>query len=177
MLRLVSTVIDLPVISQRDRQGLGRLAEPAFDTTTGKLVAYRASNGSFLSTTEVLAYVDDALIVQDDSALQPEEDLVRLVRLGQRRSPLLGLRAVSESQRKLGKVTDVLIETDSHLITRVHIKPGGLRGLAASELIVPRERIARMDSQQVVVRYDNGVHAASAAVRPGRRPGGEPEVI
>lgn len=162
MLRLVSTIIDLPVISQRDSQALGRIAEPSFDTSTGKLVAYRTSDGSYISSMEVLAYVDDAVIVQDDSVLQPEQELVRLVQLGDKRSPLLGLKAVNESGKRVGTVADVLLETETQAVARLHIRPGGLRGLTGSELVIPRERVVRMNSRQVTVRYDDGARAASA---------------
>lgn len=163
MLRLLSTIIGLPVISQRDSRALGVVKEPAADAAKGKIVAYELSRRpSYLSTTDILAYLDDGIVVQDDEVLQEEDDLIRLKQLGNDRTPLFGLKAVSDTGKKLGRISDVLIDTEAHLTTRLHIKPGGLRGLAAAELIIPRERVIKMTAQEVIVRYDSGARSASA---------------
>ena len=163
MLRLLSTIIGLTVISQRESQALGVIEEPAADATKGVIVAYRTSgHPNYLSTIDILAYLDEGIVVQDDSILQDEDDLVRLKRLGDNRTTILNLKVVSETGKRMGRVSDVLIDTTTHHVTRLHIKPGGLRRFTGTELIIPRERVIKMTAQEVIVRYDNGTRPAGA---------------
>ncbi len=154
MLKLLSTVVGRPVLSQRDGGRLADVAAVVGDTDTAKVVAYRAGDG-LVSTADVMAYLDEGLVVADGDAIQPEDELVRVARLGDRRTGFVGLKAVTEQGRRLGTVDDVLIETEGHFVARLHIRPPFPFRLFAGERIVPRERIVRMDARRVVVRYDD----------------------
>lgn len=155
MLTLLSTIIGHPVISHRDGQRLTTVTGVVGDSATAKVVAYTvASEPGLLSTTDVLAYLDEGLVVQDAETLQPEDELVRVKRLGDTRTKFLGLKVFTEQGKRLGTVDDVLIETDGHFLTRLHVRPAFPARLFAGERIIPRERVIKMSSREVVVRYD-----------------------
>lgn len=155
MLKLLSTIIGRPVISQRDGRRVTTVVEAVGDSATAKVVAYKIGAGpSLLSTTDVLAYLDDGLVVSDADALQPESELVRVKQLGDTRTKFLGSKVVTEQGKRLGTVNDILIETDGHFLIRLHVRPSWPARLFANERIVSRERIVRLSAREVVVRYD-----------------------
>lgn len=155
MLKLLSTVIGRPVISHRDGRRVTNVAGVVGDSTTAKVVAYRVSNGpGLVSTTDILAYLDEGLVVADGDAIQPEDELIRVKRLADKRTGFLGLKVFTEQGKRLGVVDDVLIETDGHFLVRLHVRPSFPARLFARERIIPRERVIRMNHREVVVRYD-----------------------
>jgi sporulation protein YlmC with PRC-barrel domain len=155
MLKLLSTIIGQPVISQRDGIKLTTVTGVVGDASSGKIVAYRvASTPGFIVTTDILAYLDEGLVISDADSMQPEDELIRIKRLGDSRTAFLGTKVVTEQGKRLGTVNDILIETEGGFMTRLHVRPGFPNRLFSSERIIPRERVIKMDSCQAVVRYD-----------------------
>lgn len=163
MLRLLSTIIGHPVISQHEGAPVAVITEAIGDPATAKVIAYRVNTApGFLATSDVLAYLDEAVAIRDREAIQAEDDLVRVKRLGDKRTRLLGLKAVTEQRKRLGTVTDALIETDGHFLIRLHIRPRFPFSLFGSERIIPRERVIRINSREVIVRYDGEARPVGA---------------
>jgi sporulation protein YlmC with PRC-barrel domain len=165
MLRLLSTILDHRVIAQREARPIGKIKEIVFDPAKGKLVAYRLdTKPEYLSTVDVLGYLDDALVVPDQHVLQAEDDLVRVKQLAGNRTGLIGLKVISDKGKRLGSVGDAEIDTDGHFLAKIHVRPGWWQRLFTHALIIPREQIVKLTPDRVVVRYD--VRARSAGVEP-----------
>ncbi len=163
MLKLLSTIVGQPVVSQRDAAPIGAVREAIADPASAKVIAYRVSLApGFLATADVLAYLDAGLMIPDAEAIQAEDDLVRVKRLGDERTKLLGLNVVTEQGQRLGTVADALIETEGHFLVRLHVRPGFPGRLFTGERIIPRERVVRMTAREVIVRYDGKARPVGA---------------
>lgn len=163
MLRLLSTIISRPVIAQREGAAVAAVTEAVCDPAKAKVIAYRVDTApGFVATSDILTYLDDGLTVSDRDAIQAEDDLIRVKRLGEQRTAVLGLKVVTEQRKRLGTVSDALIETDGHFLSRLHVRPRFPSSLFGSERIIPRERVVRMDSREVVVRYDGEARPVGA---------------
>lgn len=163
MLRLLTTIIGLPVVSQRQGAPVAAIRATVCDPAAGKVIAYRVDTApGFLATADILTYLDEGLVVTDREVIQSEDDLVRVKRLGADRTALIGLKAVDEHGRRVGTVSDVLLETEGHFVTKLHIRPGLFKRLFVSERIIPRERVIKMTAREVTVRYDNEARPVGA---------------
>ena len=165
MLRLVSSVLGLPVMLHHTAQKIGDVGTFVVDPAKGKIEAYEMQGRRkqrYLSTVDVLDYYDDAITARDADALQEATDLVRLTGLLEERTDLLGLRVVSQRGRRLGKVKDALFDTQTHFIAKLYVKPGLTSRLLTSELVIAREQIVAVTPKQVTVRYDEKAAAPGA---------------
>lgn len=157
MLKLLTSIAGLPVVAQREGQTIGHLAEAVFAPDKGVIIAYRVkgtSKQSYLSTVDILAYLDEAIVVADAEVLASDDDLVQVKRLGADKIKLLGLRVETDQSKRLGRVTDCLLETSSHLLAKVYIGRPFWQRPFSSDLIIPREQIVHITPRLMVVRYD-----------------------
>lgn len=154
MLKLLSTIVNHPLLSHRDGRSLTTLTSAVGDSANAKVVAYRVGGDQLVSTADILAYLDEGVVVNDADAVQPAKELVRVMRLGDQRTNFIGLKVFTEQGKRIGTVTDVLIETNGHFVARLHVRPPFPARLFAGDRIIPRERIIRMNAREAVVRYD-----------------------
>lgn len=158
MLKFVSQIVGLPVVPQDLPEPAGTIARPVVDPATGKVGAYELRSRQsrrFVSVIDIISYFEDGVVIRDNDAIQQPDDLVRLKPLLSEPFTPSGVRVVTESGRRLGKVADYSIDTGSHLIAKLHIRPPFW--IWREELIIPREHVTKMSRREIVVRYDGTV--------------------
>ena len=157
MLKLLSTLKGQPVIAQQLGQPIGTIGDWVFNPEKGKVEAYELAGGKdkrFISPVDILSYLDDGLVVSGSDVLQGSDDLIRAKKLIDEPCRLIGLRVVSERKKRLGTVSDALIETAGLFIAKVYVKPPLLTRLFEEALIIPREQVVSITNREVTVRQD-----------------------
>lgn len=162
MLRLLSDILNQPIVAQ-NYGPIGSVTEAVIDKDTGKVAAYRLKSGKkFLSTVDVMEYLDEGILVASTDAVQSLDDLVRVQKILRQGVHIIGLKVATEQRRRLGTVADCAVDTIGHYLAKLHVRPVWWERLLASERIIAREDIVRITSKQVVVRYDVKAKPAGA---------------
>ena len=143
-----TALLGLPVISASSAR-LGTVDRCLFDPKGIKLAALQVPRGigrkvSSLDFRDVLPLTRRSLIVDSDEALKSNLD--GLDELHHRAGPVLGTVAKTESGRRLGRVGDVLIESETGGIVRFYLRN------FLPERIIPRQYLVSINPKAIIFK-------------------------
>ncbi len=91
-----------------------------------------------ISLNQESVVIDSPTVIQKD--LKPLDEIVK------KNGPVVGLGAVTESGKKLGKVFDLLLDADTGFIVRLYVRA------LLNERIIPRQFVVSITPEQVVFK-------------------------
>jgi sporulation protein YlmC with PRC-barrel domain len=160
-MRLASELINKPVITVKEGQEIGKVQDFYLDQRLTQLVAIYLDSGGFLSSEEnVISWSDvvtvgqDAILVKDAAGVTDvagAEGIITYIR----RAEIGGRQITTPGGTKIGRVGDVVLDDDAHIIglSLTNIQVSG--PIAASKAI---NRTAIVD-----FGHENGVMTADLA--------------
>jgi len=156
MLILSQDYYNKPVLSLRTGGEVGTALTPLINPNTLKIEGWYATSRRekedfILPMSEVRDVINKGLVVDDQSALTPVEDMVRLKDIVDLRFDIVDKSVVTENGKKLGKVADYAVDNQSHYIKKLYVNPSLLRGLASGQLLIDRSSIVEITSRKIVV--------------------------
>lgn len=147
-----------PVMSLQTGGELGTVTEPIIDPRDLRIVAFYvvgpllADSLSVLHTEDIREYGSLGMIVNDsDDIMAVSDELVRLKQIIDYKFSLIGMRVVDTQRKKLGKVSDYVVDSTSFLITKFSVKAPLLGGVGRSDLLIGREQIREINNDEIVV--------------------------
>lgn len=158
MLVLNKSITDIPVMSLQSGGTLGTAMQPIIDPRKLQIIAYyvagpRISETSVLHTSDIREYGSLGFIVDDaDSIMSLDDDLVRLNEVINFRFSLIGKAVVNEDKKKLGKVLEYTVESDSFMIQKIHVSQSVLKNISSSSLLIHRSQIIEITDHQIIVK-------------------------
>lgn len=158
MLILNDRLLSMPIMSIQTGGRLGHIDSAIIDPRQLRIVAFYCegpgvdSTPAVLHTSDVREVADIGLIVNSTDDIMPPEGLVRLKEVLDFKFELVGKLVVEDGGHKVGKVASYSVEAESFYIIKLHIRPGILRALQTSEIIVDRTQIVEITSKHIVVR-------------------------
>ena len=158
MLIFGSRLLNAPVMSLQTGGRLAAVVRPIIDPGTLRVVAYEvdgellSEKPSFLRTADIREYGRLGMIVNGNDDLVGLDDVIEINKLYGLNFSLVGLQVIDENGRKLGKVTDFTLETDSFFIQQLSVRRGLLKGITDTGLLVNRTQIVEINDTSVVVR-------------------------
>jgi uncharacterized protein YrrD len=150
-----SDLIHLPVTSEGSGDTLGTVTDLVADATQHRLLAFVVRTGRWFGQTKLLSLVDcrsltpAGVSVQSTSALVARAELVRISELTPSQTRVIGRAVVTTARRRIGSVTDFVIEPETAGIVRYHVS-----SLFGPQRIVPTSAVVRVTEQAFVVRAD-----------------------
>ena len=158
MLVLNTQLENIPVMSLQSGTSLGTTTTPIIDPRKLQIVAYnvvgaRIQVPSVLHTVDIreigpLGYIVDSA----NSVMELDEDLVRLQEVVKLNFNLIGKQVIDDTKKKLGKVVDYTVESDSFLIQKLHLSQSVLKNIKNSSLIINRSQIVEITDREIIVR-------------------------
>nr|HMM62069.1 PRC-barrel domain-containing protein [Candidatus Saccharibacteria bacterium] len=140
MLVLGSRLLSMPVMSLQTGTKLAETNLPLIDPSNLKILAYNVS-GPLLGNKKTLLLVSDirelgklGMIIDSSDEFVELDDVVAIKKVSDLNFKLIGMAVIDETKRKLGKVEDYSIDTDSFVIQQLHVKRGLLKSLSETEL-------------------------------------------
>lgn len=91
-------------------------------------------------------------IIDSSDDIMPSDDLVRLEEILEYNFELEGKQVVQEDGRKLGKIINYTIDSDSFYIVKLHVKPTLMQSFGHAELLIDRTQISEINDKHIVVR-------------------------
>ncbi len=157
MLKLSSTVTNLPIYSLRTGHAVGLAGRPLINPNNLKIEAWfaesRFDNGLLLlPVSEIRELSAQAFAVNDKEAITPAEDLIRLEPLIKLDFQLLGKKVYDENREYLGKVNDFATDTNSFFIQRLYVAPSVFKSFTQDQRIVSRAQIIEITDKKIVVK-------------------------
>jgi len=107
---------------------------------------------AILHVSDIREFSSIGFIVDSADNVMPEDDLVRLKEILEFKFDIMGKQVVEQGGRKLGKVSNYTVDSESFYIVKLHVQPGFLKSFAQTELMVDRTQIIEINDKHVVVR-------------------------
>lgn len=158
MLVLSSRFNATPILSlqtgTRIAQTMRSLVDPSNLTVTafevdGPLIVDRPS---FLRVNEIREIGSLGMIVDSSDDLVGIDDVIKLKKLYDIQFELIGMAVITEDKKKLGKVEEYILDSESFVIQQLSVKRGLLRGLADTGLLIGRQQVVSITDNEIIVK-------------------------
>lgn len=149
---------NVPVLSLQTGSPLATTSTPLIDPRRLHVIAFYCEGPlvdvqpAVLHTTDIREFSDIGIIVDGSDNIMSPEGLVRLQEIIDFDFPLIGMKVIDNHQKKIGKVYDYTVETESFIIKKLSIKRPLLQSLNDTELLIDREQIIEITHDTIIVR-------------------------
>lgn len=152
--------IKLPVITQ-DGQYVGKIEKIVFSSEQSLMLGFFVKTRDFLSkikvisTQDILVYHRKMIILNSIDSLVEINEIVRIEQEIKKGLKIIGANALTESGKNIGKVYDLLIDTDSGMILKFYTTS------IFGQRIIPTEKVIEINKKGVIFSDDIEVKIAS----------------
>ena len=158
MLIVGTRLLNTPVMSLQTGGRLASTQKPIIDPANLKIVAFEVE-GQLLSERPALLRVADiremgrvGMIVNSNDEFIGVHDVIKIEKLYELAFPLVGMVVIDETRRRLGKVEDYTVDTDSFVIQQLTVNRGFFKGLTDTGLLISRTQIIEITDNEIVVK-------------------------
>jgi sporulation protein YlmC with PRC-barrel domain len=170
MLQLANSLTNIPVMSLRTSGMVATAEHPIINPNNLKIEGWYC-NDQFskktlvLLTKDIRDIVPQGLAVDDYDRLSEPEELVRLQDILQLDFELIGLSVVTDTKRRLGKVSDYAADISSFYVQKLYISQPVYKTLSGGQLSIDRTQIIEITNRQITVRdVDEKVRSPATAM-------------
>jgi uncharacterized protein YrrD len=144
MLILANGLRKKPIITPIS-QKIGEIGDIIIDPKNGQLLGFKVQNGlisqnKIISVADILAMDQQVIILNSQENLLPQSEIVRM----DKKIKIIGAKAYTESNQYLGKVEDVVIETETMSIVKYYI-----RHIVKSR-ILPSDQLIEIKTNKII---------------------------
>lgn len=153
---------------------LAQAAMPLIDPANLKIVAYAVEgpllteHPSFIRIADVRELSDIGMIIDSSDEFIALDDVIKIHELYELNFTLVGMNVIDETKRKLGKVDDYSLDSNSFVIQQLSVQRGILKSLTDTSLLIHRSQIVEINDTHIVVRTT--AEKAEVALQNVRRP-------
>ena len=162
-----SKLHQLPIASLDDNKKIGQVSLVIFDPDDFSIAAIEVAIGSFifkkmlyLSSKDVVDVDKNGLVVKNSEVLVEKNEIVRINKIIKDRTPIINQKAYTKNNKYLGKIFDLLIDTNSLTIDKFYISSFW------HERILPRNRVIKV-TKYAVIFSDDVIEQTSAVKAEG----------
>jgi uncharacterized protein YrrD len=189
MLVLGTRLKETPVMSLQTGTRLATTGTPLINPANLKIMAFElegpllTEKPSFLRVDDIRELSGVGMIIDSSDELLGLDDVIKIKELYELGFKLIGMNVIDEHKKKLGKVDNYTLETNSFVIEQLNVKHGILRGLTDTSLLIHRSQITEINDDAIIVKSTAKKIKAEPImeavrheyVNPFRRPAGQPE--
>jgi len=157
MLVLNNALDNKPIASIQSGHRVAISGEMILDPRDLKVFAFHASMPSeedlVLHTEDIRSVTPQGIVIDNnDQLMHFDEDLVRLKKVSDIDFQLLGKPVYTENNKKLGKVTDFVVETEGFEIMKLHVGRSVVKSLGTAQLIIDRSQVVQVTDRKIIVK-------------------------
>lgn len=158
MLLLGSRLISIPVLGLQTGTKLATARRPIVDPNNLKILAYEvdgamlADHPSFLMINDIRELSDIGMIIDSSDEFIGRDDVIAIKKIYDLNFNVIGLNVIDQNKKKLGKIIDFSLDTDSFVIQQLNVRPGVIKSLAKTDFLVNRSQIIEINDYAVIVR-------------------------
>lgn len=146
-----SKIYHLPVASLGSNSKVGEVNLIFFSPDDFTIMALEVTQGNFifkkklyLANADIIDLDKNGVVIKGQDSLVEKDEIIRIQKLIKSNTPIYGQKAVTKSNKYLGKITDLLIDSQSLTISRFYISN------LLDERILPMSRVEKATSQAVI---------------------------
>lgn len=172
MLVLSERLVGVPIMSLHSGSEVGTTARAVIDPGRLTIPAFYCEgptidfSPAILHTSDIREIGSIGIIVDSSDDIMPPDDLVRLQPILDLHFTLEEKTVVEENGRKLGKVVDYIVDTESFYILKLHVKPSLWQSFSIAELIIDRSQIKNITDDKIIVKQASVENEAIAPLPP-----------
>lgn len=114
---------------------------------------------AYLTAQDIRDFKFNLITVQNESALSPLEELMRIQEFVDINYEIIGKKVQTESGVRLGVVNDYVIDDKSLLVSKLYVRPPLSKMIQSSDKIIGREQIIEISDRKIIVK-DSTIKAA-----------------
>jgi sporulation protein YlmC with PRC-barrel domain len=123
-------------------------------TLEGPIIRNDPEVGDMLDTKDVREVSGSGLIVDSADRFTTREDVIHFDEVMNLRWNLVGLKVVTQDGKKLGKIVDYTIDSETFMIYQLIIQRPFMSSLVDPELTINRSQIVEVDDYKVTIKHD-----------------------
>lgn len=162
MLMAATKIVGMMVLSVRAGGPVARISEVIVDPDTLKIIAFRCAGGlvagaDLLSVKSVREFSMVGMVIDDIEELVEEGEVVRIDEVLKLNFGMPGLKVETKSGRKLGKISDYVVDTEGFLVQQIIVQRPALKALVDPVLTIARKEIVEVTDYKVIVKSEEDV--------------------
>lgn len=151
MLILASTFNGLPIISLAEERKVAEIQDIIIEPKNGELLGFELKKNLFspplfLASSDIEEVTKEAVFIRQNDSVVEKEEIPRLAEALQKKIKFKNLKVITESQKTVGRLEDLLIDLPSKLTLKYYVK-----GLFKSR-IIPKELVVKITPKAMVVQ-------------------------
>lgn len=156
MLKLSTSLLNIPIISLRTGGQIGVAMRPVINPNNLKIEGWfslsRFDEGLLvLPTSEIREVSRLGIAVNDQDAISPADELVRLLPLIRLNYQLEGKGVVTDTKKKIGKIMDYATDLESFYIQKLYASPGILKALTKDQITIARSQVLEITDKKIII--------------------------
>ena len=157
MLKLSVSLNKIPIFSLQTGGQVGLADKPIINPDNLKIEGWIVSTVfndgmHILPISEIREVVPRGIAVNDQHAITPYQDLIRMQKLININYQLIGKSVVTESKKRLGRVQDYSADLDSFYIQRIYVSPSMFKALTRDQFVISRDQILEITDKKIIVK-------------------------
>lgn len=154
MLIEASKLINLPIGALDAQSKIGSVQNIIVDPKNGELLGFFVKEGRFFSPTLVLSTQDvtefdaNGLVTKNIENFVELKEIIKIKDAVKKNIKIIGANAITESGNKIGRVFDLLINTETSMVAKYYIKG------FFQDKIIPAEKIIKINKKGVIFSDD-----------------------
>ena len=141
-------LINLPVAAMDTSSKVGTIREILVDPENGRLLGFLIKTGGFWGSPKVLSAVDirefdpNGIVTDSIENIVSSKEIVRINEVLAKKIILLGMKAKTQSGKRLGVVENFLLDTETECVVKYYLKD-----LVGGSRIFPADKVAKIDKE------------------------------
>lgn len=157
MLQLSASITNQSIMSLRTGAPVGTALKPIINPNNLKIEGWYCQDRFnkkqlILVSNDVRDIIQQGIVVNDHEVLAEPHEIVRLEHIMKLNFDLIGKPVVSQSKKKIGKVTDYAVELKSLYIIKLYVGQSLIKSLTGGSLMVDRTQIIEITNKKVVIQ-------------------------
>lgn len=169
-----TSLVGCPVLSLHIGGEIARVTEPIIDPNNLKVIALRVDGklinddtGDILPIERVREFSRMGMVIDSIDDFAAADDIVKVQKIVELNFSLIGLKAVSRSGTKLGKVLDYTLDISGWAVQQIIVQRPAFKSFFDPELVIARSKIVEVDDYKVVIKDEHDkVKSKVEAVKP-----------
>lgn len=158
MLLLGKRLLGTPVMSLQVGVKVAETVEPVIDPRNLMVIAYEVdgplleNRPQFIRIADIRELSDIGMIIDSSDELVGEDDVIKLKEVRDMNFQLIGIKVIDDRGKKLGKVEDYTIDTDSFVIQQLSVRGGMMSSLSSTGHVIHRSQIVEISDTKITVK-------------------------
>lgn len=186
MLLSGSQLLDTPIMGLQTGKELARTSSAVINPHNLTIIAYGLTGShldhdpSYLRIADIREMGSLGMIVDSSDEFIEPEDIITDKDIYELNFTLEGKQVIDEQKKKIGKVSDYVVDIDSFVIQQLVVKKPLLQSLNDDELLIHRKQIIEVNDTTIIIKSSRIKGKAEAVtnrhyVNPFRQPAPQPE--